>query len=97
MKCSGIKAEIIGSLVTDWKAQCDVQPECDGEEQGIPASVHGTFQSSKTSASRDLPVFEAILSWTKNVSSVRGYTFMKEGEDFNTESMRVFKSLKAYN
>ena len=67
MKCSGIKAEIVGRLVTNWKAQCNVQPKYDGEEQGIPASgsiVQGTSQSLKTCASRDLPVFEAIPSWT---------------------------------
>ena len=33
VKSSGIKAEIIGRLVTSWKKLCDVQIECAGDEQ----------------------------------------------------------------
>ena len=29
VKCSEIKAKIIGHLVTNWKLLCDIQLECD--------------------------------------------------------------------
>ena len=107
MKCSGTKTKIIGRLVTNWKLLCDIQLECDNEERRSTASgniVQGTFQLSNTDASRDLPVFEAIRSWTKDVLSVTGFTFMQIYEylvnssesTFDEESMKAFKSLKAY-
>ena len=58
-KFHGIKVEIIGCLVTNWKVQCDIQPKCNSEEQGSPASgsvVQSTYQSSEPFASRDLLV-----------------------------------------
>ena len=107
MKCSGIKAEIIGRLFTNWKSLCNVQIECDDEERWSTTSgsvVQGTSQFSNTDGSRDLPVFEAICSWTKDVSSVTEFTFMQIYEylvnssesTFDKENMKAFKSLLAY-
>ena len=106
VKSSGIKAEIIGRLVTSWKKLCDVQIECAGDEQqGATSSndVQGTSKSTQTAKSRN-PNFETIRQWTKDISPIRGYWFMKlyqylinsTESTFDKESMKAFKSLKAY-
>ena len=107
MKTSEIKAEIIGRLITSWKKLCDGQTECAGNEQQSATSsndLQGTLKSPQTAKSRNLPNFETIRQWTKDVSPIRGYWFMKlyqylnnsTESAFDKESMRDFKSLKAY-
>ena len=107
VKSSGIKAEIIGRLITSWKKLCDVQTECaDDKQQSATSSndLQGTLKSPQTAKSRNLPNFKTIHQWTKDISSIRGYWFMKlyqylinsTESTFDKESMRVFKSLKAY-
>ena len=69
VKSSGIKAEVIGRLVTSWKKLCDVQIECAGDEQqGATSSndVQGTSKSTQTAKSRN-PNFETIRQWTKDL------------------------------
>ena len=67
VKSSGIKAEIIGRLITSWKKLCDVQTECGGDEQQSATSfndLQGTLKSPQTAKSRNLPNFETIHQWT---------------------------------
>ena len=67
VKSSGIKAEIIGRLITSWKKLCDVQTECAGDEQQSATSsndLQGTLKSPQTAKSRNLPNFETIRQWT---------------------------------
>ena len=108
VKSSGIKAEIIGRLITSWKKLCDVRTECDGEEQQsttFSSDAQSTSKSSKTSVKRNLPTFETIREWTsKDISPIRKYWYMNMYEylvnstdsTFDKESMKAFKSLKAY-
>ena len=80
VKSSGIKAEIVGRLITNWKRLCDVQTECAGDEQQsatISNDVQGTLKSSQTAKSKNLPNFKAIHQWTKDISPIRRYWFMK--------------------
>ena len=69
VKSSGIKAEIIGRLITSWKKLCDVQTQCAGDEQQSVTSsndLQGTSKSPQTAKSRNLPNFETIRQWTKD-------------------------------
>ena len=79
MKSSGIKAEIIGRLITNWKKLCHVQTEYANDEQQSATSsndLQGTLKSPQTK-SRNLPNFETIHQWTKDISPIRGNWFMK--------------------
>ena len=108
VKSSRIKAEIIGRLITSWKKLCDVRTECDGEEQQsrtFSSDAQGTSKPSKTSVKRNLPTFETIREWTsKDISPIKKYWYMNMYEylvnstdsTFDKESMKAFKSLKAY-
>ena len=106
MKSSRIKAEI-GRLIMSWKRLCDVQTECASDEQQSATTsndVQGTSKSPQMAKSKNLPNFKAIHQWTKDISPIRRYWFMKlyqylinsTDSTFDRESMRVFKSLKAY-
>ena len=107
VKSSRIKAEIVGRLITSWKRLCDVQTECASDEQQSATTSNdgqGTSKSPQTAKSRNLPNFKAIHQWTKDISPIRGYWFMKlyqylinsTDSTFDRESMKAFKSLKAY-
>ena len=61
-KTSWNKADIIERLVTTWKAACDVSPETCG------TSVATTI---------DMPAFNAIRSWTKDLSPLTHFIFMQ--------------------
>ena len=88
-KTSGNKADIIGRLVTTWKAACDASPKTCGASAG---------------SSFDLPAFNEIRSWTKDLSPLTHFTFMQlyhylvnsKDKTFDKKSMEAFKSLKAY-
>ena len=107
VKSSGIKAEIVGRLITSWKRLCDVQTECDGNEQQSSTTsngVQGTSKSPQIAKGRNMPNVKAIHQWTKDISPIRRYWFMKlyqylinsTDSTFDRESMRAFKSLKAF-
>ena len=61
MKTLGSKANIIGQLVTTWKAACNVSPE-----------TCGTIAT----ATIDMPAFNEICSWTKDLMLLTHFTFM---------------------
>ena len=91
VKSSGTKAELIGRLVSDWSLKFDF-----GE---------GSMDDPSTSLSiARIPVFADIHSWSKDASFISTFTFMDLYEylihsaekEFNRESMKAFKSLKAY-
>ena len=91
MKLSGMKAELIGRFVSDWKLKFDF-----GEES--------TDDPSTSSSIARIPVFSDIHSWSKDASFISTFTFMDLYEslihsaekEFNRESMKAFKYLKAY-
>ena len=91
VKSSGTKAELIGRLVSDWTLKFDF-----GE---------GSMDDPSTSSSiARIPFFADIHSWSKDASFISTFTFMDLYEylihsaekEFNRESMKTFKSLKAY-
>ena len=91
VKSSGTKAELIRRLVSDWTLKFDF-----GE---------GSMDDPSTSSSiACIPVFTDIHSWSKDASFISTFTFMDLYEylihsaekEFNRESMKAFKSLKAY-
>ena len=58
----GEQGDIIGRLVTTWKAACDVAPETCG---------------TSAATTIDMPVFNELRSWTKDLSMMTHYTFMQ--------------------
>ena len=93
MKSSGMKAELIGQLVSDWKLKFDFGEESKDDPSTCPSI-----------ADQCIPVFADIHLWTKGASFISKFTFMDLYEylihstekEFNRESMKTFKSLKAY-
>ena len=61
-KTSWNKADIIGRLVTTWKAACDVSPETCG---------------TSAATTIDMPAFNEIRSWTKDLSPLTHFIFMQ--------------------
>ena len=53
----------------------------------------------------DIPPFESVQSWTKDLSGLKDFTFMdvytylieSKDKEFDHKSLRSFKSLKAYS
>ena len=88
-KTSGNKSAIIGRLITPWKEACEVCPQ---------------VLRAVSDPCSDLPDFEEIRSWTKDLSSLRDLTFVQlynylvssKEKTFDKDSMNAFKSLKAY-
>ena len=80
-KTSGIKANIIGRLVTMWKAACDVSPKtC----------------STSAAATIVMPAFNELCSWMKDLLQLYHYLVNSKEKCFNETSMEAFKSLKVY-
>ena len=88
-KTSGNKAVIIGRLATIWKVACDVSPE--------------TCSTSATTTI-DMPAFNKLRSWMKDLSPLTHFTFMQlyhylvnsKEKLFDKKSMEAFKLLKVY-
>ena len=84
MESSGMKAELIGRLVSDCKLKFDF-----GEESTDDPSTSWSIAS--------IPVFADIHSWSKDASFISTFTFMDLYEylihsaekEFNRESMKA--------
>lgn len=93
MKSSGTKAELIGRLVSDWKLKFDFREESTDDPS-----------TSSSTADQRIPVFANIHLWTIDASFISKFMLMDLYEylihstekEFNRESMKAFKSLKAY-
>ena len=88
-KTSGNKADIIRRLAMTWKVACDVSPEtC----------------STSAATTIDMPAFDELRSWTKDLSPLTHFPFMQlyhylvnsKEKLFDKKSMEAFKLLKAY-
>ena len=58
----GEQGRIIGRLVTTWKAACDVAPETCG---------------TSAATTIDMPAFNELRLWTKDLSLLTHFTFMQ--------------------
>ena len=102
MKSSRIKAEIVRRSITSCAMFRPSVPVTNSRVQPPPTMC--TSKSPQTAKSRNLLNFKAIHQWTKDISPIRGYWFMKlyqyliksTDSTFDKESMRAVKFLKAY-
>ena len=87
VKTSGTKAVLIGELVTFWKRQ-NVGESSAGRQISCASTVD----------------IKTVTGWTKDLSLLRDFTFMhvydylinSQEKEFDRESLKAFKSLKAY-
>ena len=87
VRTSGTKAVLIGELVNFWK-RSNVGESSAAHRRSISSSVD----------------IEAVTGWTKDLSLLREFTFMhvydylihSREKEFDRESLKAFKSLKAY-
>ena len=86
--CAWVQGAYEAECVTTWKAVCDVSPETCG---------------TSTATTIDIPAFNGIRSWTKDLLPLAHFTFMQlyhylvnsKEKTFNKKSMEAFKSFKA--
>ena len=92
LKTSGSKAELIGRIVTYWGRIFTVDSEYEEEDVNVSSTSEQPF------------LLEKILSWDKSLSCLEDfnlvhlYNYLINSRDktFDKESMKAFKSLKAY-
>ena len=97
VKVSGNKAELIGRLVTHWERKCTGSDSL--------ARPCGSRSGAATALGvADLPVLAEIRTWSKDLSSLKDFTFMQlyhyhvksRDKTFDKDSLKAFKSLIAY-
>ena len=63
MKCSGVKAKIIGRLISSWKKLCDLQSACESEgQQRAASSTCSGLPSHQIPLSREICRFSKLFT-----------------------------------
>ena len=93
------KGELVGRLLSRW--QMGLFADAEDSDLAGPSALTTEVQEQLA----NLPPFESVQNWTKDLSGLKDFTFMDaypyliEGKDkeFDHKSLRSFKSLKAYS
>ena len=95
---SATKAQIVGQLLSQW--QLGILAEDSDEEPTVSAKKSTSVQQKL----EELPPFESIQTWGKDLSALQSFIFgdlfvyLIESRDkaYDRESLKAFKSLKGY-
>ena len=93
------KGELVGRLLSQW--QMGMFADAEDSDLAAPSAITPEVQQQLA----DLPPFESVMNWTKDLSGLKDFTFMdaytylieSKDKEFDHKSLRSFKSLKAYS